>query len=169
MDSDSRRFGRPGPERALPIYTVDDVGGGSDDWVVAAVTTSPTAPDQLEILLRRLLPTPVVPWVVAVMTMRTISPGFFITITRGIMRSGVIGMMWMRRGYINDPFRRDVEGRFVSPGTAFGMDTDIVVVASIVCEAQSIVFAAFDQLTKKVYLESEQRKCKKYHKYVCAH
>ena len=43
-DSDSRRFGRPGPERALPIYTVDDEGGGSDDRVVVAVTTSPTAP-----------------------------------------------------------------------------------------------------------------------------
>ena len=27
-DSDNRRFGRPGPQRALPIYAVDDVGGG---------------------------------------------------------------------------------------------------------------------------------------------
>ena len=25
---DSRRFGRPGPEMALPIYTVNDVGSG---------------------------------------------------------------------------------------------------------------------------------------------
>ena len=57
----SRRFSKPGPERAQPIYTVDDPGCGRDDRMVAAVTTSPTAPDQLETLLRRLLPTPVVP------------------------------------------------------------------------------------------------------------
>ena len=37
-----------------------------------------------------------------------------------------------------DPFQPDVEGRFVSPGTAFGMDKDTVVVASVVCEAQSV-------------------------------
>ena len=60
-DSDNRRFGRPGPERALPIYTVDDVGGGRDGRVMADVTTSLTAPDQLETLLKRLFPTPVVP------------------------------------------------------------------------------------------------------------
>ena len=57
-DSDTHK---PGPERALPIYTVDDAGGGRDDRMVAGFTTSPTAPDQLETLLRRLLPTPVVP------------------------------------------------------------------------------------------------------------
>ena len=55
-DSDARRFSKPGPERALPIYTVDGSGCGRDDWMVAAVTISPTAPDQLETLLRRLLP-----------------------------------------------------------------------------------------------------------------
>ena len=60
-DSDSPRFGRSGPQRTLPIYTVDDAGGGSNDRVLAAVTTSPTVPDQLETLLRRLLSTPVVP------------------------------------------------------------------------------------------------------------
>ena len=60
-DSDNRRFGRRGPERALPIYNMDDVGGGRVGRVMAAVSTSPTAPDQLETLLRRLLPTPVVP------------------------------------------------------------------------------------------------------------
>ena len=27
-----------------------------------------------------------------------------------------------------------MEGRFVTPGTAFGMDTDTVVVASVMCE-----------------------------------
>ena len=57
-DLDNRRGGRPGPERALPIYTVDDVGGGRDDRTMAAVTTSL---DQLESLLRWLLPTSVVP------------------------------------------------------------------------------------------------------------
>ena len=60
-DSDNRRGSRPGPERALPIYMVDDVGSGTDDRTVAAVTTSPTAPEQFKSLLRRLLPTPVVP------------------------------------------------------------------------------------------------------------
>ena len=56
-DSDARRPSKPGPERALMVYTVDDPGCGRDDRMVAAVTTSPTAPDQLETLLRRLLPT----------------------------------------------------------------------------------------------------------------
>ena len=60
-DSDARKFSRPGPERALPVYTVDDPGCGRDDRMVAAITTSPTAPDQLEILLRWLLPIPVAP------------------------------------------------------------------------------------------------------------
>ena len=48
------------PERAIPIYTVDNASGGRVGQVVAAVTTSPTVPDQLETLLRRLLPIPVV-------------------------------------------------------------------------------------------------------------
>ena len=60
-DSDARRFSKPCPERALPIYTVDDPGCGRDDRMVAAVTTSPTAPDQLETLLKWMPPTPVVP------------------------------------------------------------------------------------------------------------
>ena len=60
-DSDARRFSKPGPARALPIYTVDDPGHGRDDRMVEAITNSPTAPDQLETLLRRLLPTPVMP------------------------------------------------------------------------------------------------------------
>ena len=58
-DSDARRFSRPGPERALPVCTVDDPGCGRDDRMVAVVTTLLTAPDQLE--LRWLLPTPVAP------------------------------------------------------------------------------------------------------------
>ena len=37
-----------------------------------------------------------------------------------------------------DPFQPDVEGRFVSPGIAFGMDTDAVVVDSVVCEAKNV-------------------------------
>ena len=60
-DSDARRFRKPGPDRALPIYTVNESGCGTDDRIVAAVTTSQTAPDQLETLLRRLLPGRVVP------------------------------------------------------------------------------------------------------------
>ena len=60
-DSDARRFSKPGPESALPVYTVDEPVCGRDDRMVAAVTTSPTSPDQLETLLRRLLPTLVMP------------------------------------------------------------------------------------------------------------
>ena len=44
----------------MPIYTVDVPGRGVDDWMVAAITIPPAAPDSLETLLRRLLPTPVV-------------------------------------------------------------------------------------------------------------
>ena len=58
-DADNRRGSRLGPERALPIYVVDDTSGQSADQTVAAVTTLPTA--QLESLLRWLLPTPVAP------------------------------------------------------------------------------------------------------------
>ena len=60
-DSDARRFSKSGPDRALPIYIVDEPGWEMDDRMVAAVTTSPTAPEQLETLLRRLLSVPVVP------------------------------------------------------------------------------------------------------------
>ena len=60
-NSDARMFSKPGPDRALPIYTVDEPGWGTDDQMVAAVTTSPTTPDQLETLLRWLLPAPAVP------------------------------------------------------------------------------------------------------------
>ena len=48
------------PERALPVYMVEDVGEAGDDLLVAALTASPTAPEVLEALLRQLLPTPVV-------------------------------------------------------------------------------------------------------------
>ena len=57
-DSDARRFSKPGPERALPIYTVDDPGRETDDRMVADVTTSPMAPDQVETLLTLVVPTP---------------------------------------------------------------------------------------------------------------
>ena len=58
-DSGDKKGRRNEPERAIPIYMVDDAGDGRDDQPVAAVTTSPTAvPEQLESLLRRLLPTP---------------------------------------------------------------------------------------------------------------
>ena len=60
-DTEARRFSKPGPERALPIHTVDEPGCGLDDRMGAAVNVPPAVPDQLETLLRRLLPTPVVP------------------------------------------------------------------------------------------------------------
>ena len=60
-DTEARRFRKPGPERALPIYTVDEPGRGTDDQMVAAVTLPPAAPDPLETLFPQLLPTPVVP------------------------------------------------------------------------------------------------------------
>ena len=54
-DSDTRRFSQPGPDRTLPIYTVDALREAVDDRVVAAVTTTQPEPDWLETLLRRLL------------------------------------------------------------------------------------------------------------------
>ena len=60
-NTEPRRFSKPGPERALPIYTVDEPGCGLDDRMVAAVTVPPVVPDQLETLLRRLLPTSLMP------------------------------------------------------------------------------------------------------------
>ena len=60
-DTEARRFSTPGPERALPIYTVDESGRGTDDQMVVAVTFPPAASEPLETLLRRLLPTPVKP------------------------------------------------------------------------------------------------------------
>ena len=47
-DTEARRFSKPGPERALPIYTIDEPGCGLDDRMVAAVTIPPVMPDQLE-------------------------------------------------------------------------------------------------------------------------
>ena len=60
-DSDNRWVGRPVPERALPIYTVNDANGGGVGWVATVAPVSHTGPDQLERLLRQLLPTPVLP------------------------------------------------------------------------------------------------------------
>ena len=57
-DTEVRRFSKLSPERALPIYTVNEPGCGVDDCMVAAVTIPPAEPDPLETLLRRLLPTP---------------------------------------------------------------------------------------------------------------
>ena len=59
-DSDVRRMSKPGPDRTFPIYVVIDSERGTDDRMVAAVTTSQSTPDQL-ILLRRLLADPAVP------------------------------------------------------------------------------------------------------------
>ena len=60
-DSDVRRYSKLGPNRALPIYTMNDSGCRKDDQTVAAVTTSQSTLHQLETLLRRLLPGLVVP------------------------------------------------------------------------------------------------------------
>ena len=60
-DTEAQRLNKPGPERALPIYTDDEPGCGLDDRMVAAVTIPLAVPEQLETLLIRLLPTPVVP------------------------------------------------------------------------------------------------------------
>ena len=60
-DSDTRRFSKPGPNRTLPIYTVDTLSEKMDDQVVAAVTTTQPDPDQLATLLRRLFSGPVGP------------------------------------------------------------------------------------------------------------
>ena len=43
--TEARRFSKLGPERALPIYTVDEPGCGVDDRMVAAVTIQPAVPD----------------------------------------------------------------------------------------------------------------------------
>ena len=43
----------------------------------------------------------------------------------------------IEEGYY-DPFQPNEGGGFVSPGDAFGMDTDTVVVASVVCEAKQV-------------------------------
>ena len=45
------------PERALPVYTVDEPVCMLADWLVVAVTAPPVGPGDLEALLRRLLPT----------------------------------------------------------------------------------------------------------------
>ena len=58
-DYDTQRLNKPEPDRALPIYAVDESGCETDDRMVAVVTTSQTVPDQLETLLRRLLPSSV--------------------------------------------------------------------------------------------------------------
>ena len=59
-DTDDRRVIKPGAERALPIYTMEEPGCELDDRMVAAVTIPPVVPDPLE-RLRRLLPTLLVP------------------------------------------------------------------------------------------------------------
>ena len=60
-DTEARRFSKPNPERALPIYTVNELRCVMQDRMVAAVTIPPAEPDPLEILRRRFLPTPVMP------------------------------------------------------------------------------------------------------------
>ena len=51
-DTGARRIVKPGPERALPVYTVDEPWCVLADWMVAAVTAPPVGTDNLEALLR---------------------------------------------------------------------------------------------------------------------
>ena len=51
------RYGSSSTTSHLPIYTVDDPGRERDDRMVADVTTSPMAPDQVETLLTLVVPT----------------------------------------------------------------------------------------------------------------
>ena len=81
------------------------------------------------------------PWVATLMTMMrglAVNPAPLITMPQGIMSKWCD---WndvdVEEGYY-DPFQPDVEGRFVSPWDAFGMDTDTVVVASVMCEAKNV-------------------------------
>ena len=60
-DSDVRRISKSGPDRAFPTYVVSESERGTDDQMVATVTTSQSTPDQLEFLLWRLLAGPAVP------------------------------------------------------------------------------------------------------------
>ena len=56
-DTGARRIVKPSPERALPVYTVDELACVLADRVVAAVSAPPVGPGDLEALLRCLLPT----------------------------------------------------------------------------------------------------------------
>ena len=58
--SDVQRISKPEPDRAIPTNVVNDPERGTDDRMVAAVTTSQSTPDQLETLLLRLLAGPAV-------------------------------------------------------------------------------------------------------------
>ena len=51
-DTGAWRIVKPGPERTLPVYTMDEPGCGLDDRMVVAVTIPPVVPDHLETLLR---------------------------------------------------------------------------------------------------------------------
>ena len=53
----TRRSVKGAPERALPVYMVDEPTCVPTDQVVAAVTAPPVGPGDLEVLLRCLLPT----------------------------------------------------------------------------------------------------------------
>ena len=61
MDTGARRIVKPAPERALPVYTVDEPVCMSADRVMAAVTAPPVEQGNLDALLRCLLPTAPVP------------------------------------------------------------------------------------------------------------
>ena len=56
-DTGARRIVKPGSERALPVFTIDEPECVLADRMVAAITAPPVGMDNLEVLLRRLLPT----------------------------------------------------------------------------------------------------------------
>ena len=60
-DPGVERIVKPMPERALPIYTMDEPACTPVDRVVAAVTAPPVDPGDLKALLRCLHPTAPVP------------------------------------------------------------------------------------------------------------
>ena len=60
-DTEARRFVKADPDRVLPTYTGDEPGCGAADRMVVSATVTLAALSPLETLLRRLLPTPVVP------------------------------------------------------------------------------------------------------------
>ena len=57
VDTGARIIVKPGPERTLPAYTVDELGCGMDDRIVVVVTVPLVVSDHSETLLRWLLPT----------------------------------------------------------------------------------------------------------------
>ena len=50
-DTGARRIMKPGPERTLPVYTMDDLECVLADQMMAAVTAPPPGTNNLEVLI----------------------------------------------------------------------------------------------------------------------